>query len=131
MQAPKQLDDLAQLVSKTQGEHAQLTALLAAVQNNKDVFFDSEIDKVSTCVAAKAQQLQALQTELQTRVRVFENDVAMLHQALEKRQSIIEAVDNDTHVLRHNNSLLNTFAQGQVTIQNDLERLRKRVGVDP
>jgi hypothetical protein len=130
MNPPQQFVQMACAIEALQTEHNQLSRLLEVVRQNSDVFFNSEIDKVRASAAQKGHQLRALQKELATRVQLYEGEVAMLEAALAKRQALMDSLDTDTGVLKNNNALLNTFAQGQVTLQNDLKRLRKRVGVD-
>lgn len=104
---------------------ASYTKLLQKLQ--APYFDDDDRKRVEERIATFQKALDHAQMTFDQRERVYNTDVKQLQAVLEKRQSLLEEADEDTHIFELDKELLEFFVQRQQGLQNQMQEVLQKL----
>ena len=126
--APKEFHEFALKIEQLDTEIKALQMFHTGMKTSESVFFSEEVASVDSRLSKLTDARQERATELQERVRVYEDQILHLQSTIAAREKILESQESNG-VLQSNPELMQLFAKGHVQLQKELQSLRSRVGM--
>lgn len=97
------------------------------IRNQPDLFDDADLAKVNAIIAVRNEELAQLRRETQNIMELYRSNVLSIEQRIQRRQQVIEELDNELRIFGTENALCEHFGLRQASMMQALNATKQRL----